>query len=521
MGDYISIADIAALPKIEQSKTINFQAQQLNLEYKKPVILDELFENPQLKKMIEEGVDVGNRSEAVASVVVKLLKMNYGSGDIAKIICDNPNGIGERFSNDMGRIEADVLRLAQKMQKPEKEQKTAFTLTEFEVTDEDAIPIRPWVLGNLLMRGKITNIIAPAGVGKSSASLACAMSIATNKNLFGIPVIESGAVAVINNEDDVDEMNRRILALKKYHQISDSELKGKLYVQSGEVQQFIIAKRDSESDFKTLIDCHKNDLIDFCKKHNVKAVFVDPFLETHEANENDNREISEVAKMYREVAQKADCAVCIIHHTRKPSNASSSGHAGDMDSARGASSLVSAARIVSTLYNMSDKDADTYGVSDEDRKLYVRFDDAKANLALMSDEPKWYRRESVILSNGDSVGVLAPAPELYNALALKNGCLKELLLNTIKSHEAFEGLRENGKMSRGEFVKAMIESSTYLGKETETRSTLEERAKNLLLGQGIIDIEVKVHMEKKYGKYTVYLKNLEVKPASLPFDAEK
>lgn len=155
------------------------------------------------------------------------------------------------------------------------------------------------------------------------------MSIATNRELFGIPVHESGAVGLINNEDDMHEMKRRIAGIKKSYSISKDDIGGRLFIQSGAVQKLTIAKRNPST--KALQAHHKDDLIAFCLENKIKALFIDPFLETHEADENDNRQINEVAGMYREVAQKADCAVCIIHHTRKQQGQSSEGHAGNMD----------------------------------------------------------------------------------------------------------------------------------------------------------------------------------------------
>ena len=61
-----------------------------------------------------------------------------------------------------------------------------------------------------------------------------------------------------------------------------------------------------------------------------------------------------------------------------------------------------------TLFSMSPRDAEHYAVRDEDRRLYIRLDDAKANLGLISGEASWYRRVSVTIANGDEVGVLVP-----------------------------------------------------------------------------------------------------------------
>ncbi len=101
--------------------------------------------------------------------------------------------------------------------------------------------------------------------------------------------------------------------------------------------------------------------------------------------------------------------------TRKPAGTSSEGQAGNPDSARGASALVNSARIVDTLYGMTERDGARYDIKAEDRRLYARLDRAKGNLSLGTGAPVWFKWQSEALPNGpggtegDSVGVLVPA----------------------------------------------------------------------------------------------------------------
>jgi hypothetical protein len=100
--------------------------------------------------------------------------------------------------------------------------------------------------------------------------------------------------------------------------------------------------------------------------------------------------------------------VLLVHHTSKPPQGASDSHAGNMNTARGASALVGVARVVQTLFSMSDADAEQYGVAKDERHLFLRLDDAKANLGLISGAAAWYRRHSVTIANGDEVGVMVP-----------------------------------------------------------------------------------------------------------------
>jgi hypothetical protein len=148
--------------------------------------------------------------------------------------------------------------------------------------------------------------------------------------------------------------------------------------------------------------------IEQIREHNIGLFVVDPFVETHEVNENSNEQIKVVAAMFREVARATHCAVLLVHHTAKPPQGTSDGHAGNMNTARGASALVGVARVVQTLFAMSDKDADRYDIPPEERHLYLRLDDAKANLGLVNPNAIWFRRVGIEIANGDEVGVLEP-----------------------------------------------------------------------------------------------------------------
>ncbi len=57
---------------------------------------------------------------------------------------------------------------------------------------------------------------------------------------------------------------------------------------------------------------------------------------------------------------------------------------------------------------MSPADAEEYGVTEDERHLYVRHDDAKANVGLVTNKARWFRRVGVTIANGDEVGVLVP-----------------------------------------------------------------------------------------------------------------
>ena len=268
------------------------------------------------------------------------------------------------------------------------------------------LPRRRWLLGRALLRGHLTLLVAPAGVGKSTHGIARAVALATGRDITKEPVHENIKAWVYNTEDDSDELKRRLGAVLQNWAIPFAEVRNRIALNSGADRPLLLARADKSGMVIRLPD------VDACiariRENDIGVFIVDPFVETHEVNENSNEQIKVVAAMYREIARATNCAVLLVHHTAKPPQGASDAYAGNMNAARGASALVGVARVVQTLFGMSEKDADRYGVAPAERHLYLRLDDAKANLGLVSPEALWFKKLGVDLPNGDQVGVLEP-----------------------------------------------------------------------------------------------------------------
>ena len=269
--------------------------------------------------------------------------------------------------------------------------------TPLGVIDEMSIPPRPWILGDQLLRGYVTGIVAPPGVGKSTLTIQMALAVAKARPFAGWSVHESGPVWIFNNEDDRHELTRRIAAACRAMKITDTS---DIYVDTGDERSLEVARASRDGTVLRLPDV--DSCINEIRSKGIKLFIVDPFAETHGVDENSNNEIKRVTALYREIAKRGDCAVLLVHHTRKQGISET---AGSMDSARGAGAFTGVARVVSTVFGMSDKEAEEYDV---DKGKFIRYDGAKANLSLVSDKAIWFERVSVLLDNGDWVGALAP-----------------------------------------------------------------------------------------------------------------
>jgi hypothetical protein len=282
--------------------------------------------------------------------------------------------------------------------------------------DPTVIPMRPWLIAGLLLRRQITLFVAPPGSGKSLLTLQIAMlcAAATPREWGGWKPRTSYRVLVINSEEDSDEQRRRLWAAAEIMGISQSDLAGLAIAINPE--DIVIGKTDARTKTVTrepMLDKIKKTLVD----GRFDIVIVDPFAETWAGDENSNSEVKWAGVLWREVARSCNCAVLLVHHSRKYAGQM----AGDMDAARGGGALVGIARIVCTLFSMTEEDGDRLNLAAEStkrnineqqlRKRLLRFDDAKSNLSLLSPTSRCFYKETKRLENGDNhdgddVGVL-------------------------------------------------------------------------------------------------------------------
>jgi hypothetical protein len=280
--------------------------------------------------------------------------------------------------------------------------------------DEQTIPTRNWIVPGLLLRKHVTVLVAPSGSGKSLLTLQIGIACAQGVAWSGWIPRGRSRVLVINSEDDTPELQRRLAAASRPDarigfQVDQQEIRNRIgLIDAGSISA-VIAEFDPRK--KKLVNTPRFEkVISTIIANEFDLIFVDPFAETFEGDENSNSELKWAGMLWREVARRTNAAVCLIHHTKKYAT----GMAGDVDAARGAGALIGIARIVSTLFPMTAKEAEAMGVASDQRAFFLRFDDAKANLNMISPFARWFRKETVTLDNantdlpGDQVGVLIP-----------------------------------------------------------------------------------------------------------------
>jgi hypothetical protein len=268
------------------------------------------------------------------------------------------------------------------------------------------IPERDWLFDHHYIRRYLTETVGAGGGGKSAHAVSEVLAMVTGRPLLDPdgPLGKKLRAWYVNCEDPTDEIERRFAAAAKHFGITDEQIDGRLFTNSGRDHEFVIMRQVGR-EFKVcepFVDAMATEI----KANAIDVVIVDPFVSTHEVPENDNSAIQRVAKAWLKVAEKGNCGIDVIHHVVKGSEEVTA------DSGRGGGALKDKARSVRTINPMSAEQAAKAGV--DDRRAYFRIDLGKVNMT-KSTRSQWRRFESVNLGNGkglaktgDSVGVVVP-----------------------------------------------------------------------------------------------------------------
>lgn len=299
----------------------------------------------------------------------------------------------------------------------------------FEWIEPQDVPPREWLFGRHLIRAYISGTVSPGGVGKSSLEIVEAIAMATGRNLTGTQPHGKYRVWYINLEDPLDEIQRRVVATLKFYGLTQEDLGGRLFINSGRDTEIVVATQGKNG--VTLAEPVINGLTEAILGANIDVVIIDPFVSCHAVNENDNGAINAVATVWANLADYTGTAIELVHHARK-----TGGNEVTMEDARGAVALLAKVRAGRVLNQMTKEEAERAGV--ETRGVYFRVDRGKGNLSPPStDASTWYHLASVDLENGravkvrgvetgirldsDSVGVVTPWewPDAFAGIGVK------------------------------------------------------------------------------------------------------
>ncbi|MFL5267270.1 MAG: AAA family ATPase [Stellaceae bacterium] len=270
---------------------------------------------------------------------------------------------------------------------------------------------REWLLGNIFCKEFLSCLIGPGAVGKTAVRLVQALSLATGRSLSGDYVHRRCKVLILCFEDGRKEMERRVRAALMHHNVGE-EARGWLFCAAITGQRLF-----EDGGIGTLETWLRTKI----QRLGAELVIFDPFVKIHDEEENDNTRIDMVCSALARLGIEMNIAPDYLHHVRK-----GSATPGDPDAGRGAGAAKDAGRLGYTLVPMSEKERDTFGLSEKERRLIVRMDNAKVNIAAPSTETRWFRLIGVPIGNftdtyphGDEVQTVEPwnPPDLFAGLS--------------------------------------------------------------------------------------------------------
>jgi hypothetical protein len=276
----------------------------------------------------------------------------------------------------------------------------------------ESIPPREWLYGTRLIRRFVSVLVSPGGVGKSALAMGMAVALASGRGILGERVHHSVPAWVLNLEDPLDELNRRLAALLMQHGVAPEEIRDRLFLHSGRARRLCMARVGSDG---VVEHPDQAAIVNAAKSRGIGLIVVDPFVKSHGLDENSNAHMDAAATAWAEVADITGAAVLLVHHVRKGSAGPGQAARPDVEAARGGKALTDAARAAFILAAMTAEEAEATGISPRERWRHIRLDDAKANMAPRADDARWFRLESVSLGNatadyphGDHVAAIAP-----------------------------------------------------------------------------------------------------------------
>lgn len=308
----------------------------------------------------------------------------------------------------------------------------------YDMFDEASIEPRRWIYGNHYLRSFVSVLASAGGVGKTSLQIVEALAIVTGKPLLGEPVKEQTNVWLVNLEDPLSEIERRVLAAMKHYDIKPEEVRGKLFVNAGRdfSLKFGIQTREGVLPNTKLVEylCHK------IPEKQIGCVFIDPFVGAHSINENDNMAVNAIVAEIRRVADETSCAIGLVHHIRK-----GNGEDASIDSVRGAGSLISAARAARVVNRMQPDEAARIGIDEAEARSIFRVDDGKANLAPPADAAVYRKMIGVKIANGEWIGVCVgyQLPDVFDGISGKDA--KRMQQIVVDANNVGEPLRESSQ----------------------------------------------------------------------------
>jgi hypothetical protein len=328
--------------------------------------------SPSLRHALRTSTKPDDRSKAQYRLECELAEIGATSAEIKSIIagCTWQKFDGDKLDDEVDRV-ADAKGLDEPLITPK-----AFVVRP--------VPPMDFLYGRYYVRGLLSSTSAAGGVGKTRLVVAEILSMVTGIPLLWVKPKRPLRVWYIGEEPD-DSFQRQMQAAMQHYGITEEQIGGRLMSNSmREVKPVIVHQKGKGCEINLpMVDAITTGIINY----KIDVTFLDPFIKSHNVNENDNVAIETAASQWGDIAHDTKCAVMLLHHTRK-----GNGREVTQDDSRGAGSFINECRINRVAQ------AGEY-------VEWFRVDQGKANDIKESGESEWFHMHDVKLANGDNVGV--------------------------------------------------------------------------------------------------------------------
>jgi KaiC/GvpD/RAD55 family RecA-like ATPase len=177
-----------------------------------------------------------------------------------------------------------------------------------ELVRADASRNGDWLVDGLIERGTRGLVVAPPKTGKSLLFLEMVLCLANRQSFLGkAPYHRAIKCAVISREDGPGMVHRRLTQLAKSRGLTMHDIDRNLLVNTED--QSTCFKIDRPQDLEEMAGWLKSEGVEFC--------VIDVLNRLHDQQENHSDDMTRVMQRFDELAQRAGCQVCVIHHTNK------------------------------------------------------------------------------------------------------------------------------------------------------------------------------------------------------------
>jgi len=284
--------------------------------------------------------------------------------------------------------------------------------------DSQTIPNRKFLYGRHYIQGEIGATIGGGGRGKTTLGTCEAISMGVGRNLMTGELLPGGPlrVWVLNAEEDQDELDRRFVAACQHYGVRQTDLGGRLFVESIRAHPWRIATL--VKNVPTINPDVVGGMMEFISKNRINVFTIDPLISFHAVAESSNADMDLVIKEgLGAIASATNSAGEIFHHPGKPKP----GQETTVDDGRGASAIIWAVRSARVLNFMSPEEAKKFGIAEEVRRRYVRIANGKANMGPLGSAD-WMKIDVEYLHNGDEVAcaTLWKPPDPFQGITSKD-----------------------------------------------------------------------------------------------------